>query len=93
MGLHDTNIDLVATMLNMNRRTLQRRLAKQGLTFKKLLADVRMSTACWHLQSSQLDITLLSEVLGYNDVSAFSKAFKQFAGISPLKWRKSAQAS
>ncbi|MEZ9593057.1 AraC family transcriptional regulator ligand-binding domain-containing protein [Shewanella sp. 10N.261.52.F9] len=93
MGLHDTNIDLVATMLNMNRRTLQRRLAKQGLTFKKLLADVRMSTACWHLQSSQLDITLLSEVLGYSDVSAFSKAFKQFAGISPLKWRKSAQAS
>ncbi|WP_028766346.1 AraC family transcriptional regulator [Shewanella fidelis] len=91
MGLHDANIDQVATMLNMNRRTLQRRLASEGLTFKQLLTDVRMSTACWYLQSSQLDITLLSEVLGYSDVSAFSKAFKQVVGVSPLKWRKSAQ--
>ncbi|WP_299808487.1 AraC family transcriptional regulator [uncultured Shewanella sp.] len=88
MGMHNANINEIAAMLNMNRRTLQRRLAIHGLTFKALLAEVRVSTACWHLTSSHIDITLLSEMLGYSGVSAFSKSFKQTVGHSPLQWRK-----
>jgi AraC-like DNA-binding protein len=88
MGIGDANIDEIASMLNMNRRTLQRRLRCKGLTFKQLLMDVRVSSACWHLTSSQIDITLLSEVLGFSDVSAFSKSFKHRMQLSPLQWRK-----
>lgn len=88
MGMGDVNIDEIAAMLNMNRRTLQRRLSSKGLTFKQLLMDVRVSTACWHLKSSKIDITLLSEVLGFSTVSAFSKSFKHTMALSPLQWRQ-----
>ncbi|MBL4815970.1 MAG: AraC family transcriptional regulator [Shewanella sp.] len=88
MGIRESNIEDIALLLNMNKRTLQRRLKDRGLTFKQLLKEVRISTACWHLESSNIDITLLSEVLGFADVSAFSKSFRHSMSSSPLQWRK-----
>lgn len=87
MALREHSIDQVAMLLNLNRRTLQRKLKAQGLDYKTLLNDVRMSTACWYLKSSDLDITLLSEILGYSDVSGFSHAFKNNMGCSARQWR------
>ncbi len=81
------SIDHVASLLKMNRRTLQRRLQAKGLDYKSLLNDVRMTTACWYLKSSDLEITVLSEMLGYSDVSAFSHAFKNSMGCSARQWR------
>ena len=88
LGLQQHNIDNIAAMLNIHKRTLQRRLAESQLNFKTILSDVRMNTACWHLKASTMDITLLSEMLGYSDVSAFSRAFKSRKGCSPLQWRQ-----
>lgn len=82
------SIDNIANLLGVSRRTLQRRLDKQGVVFKTLLHDIRIKTACWYLTSSNIDITLLSEILGYSDVSGFSRAFKTTTGLSPLNWRK-----
>lgn len=93
LGIQENSLDNVAALLNCNKRTLQRQLKAKGLSFKTLLSDVRLKTACWHLQASSIDITLLSEILGYSEVSAFSKAFKQLTGLSPLQWRKSKQSA
>ncbi|MEZ8025584.1 AraC family transcriptional regulator [Vibrio sp. 10N.222.52.C3] len=90
MGLHSANINDIAHMLNMSPRTLQRRLEIHDTNFQKLLKDVRISAARWYLESSRIDITLLSELLGYRNVSGFSKAFKNTYGSSPLKWRQQA---
>jgi len=89
LGFQAVSIDTVASIMNIHKRTLQRMLKVQGLSFKTLLKNIRIKTACWHLEASKIDLTLLSELLGYSDVSAFSKAFKQEKGISPLQWRKS----
>ncbi len=88
LGIQDMTLENVATLLRMNKRTLQRKLKASDLSFKTILSNVRLKTACWHLEASSMDITLLSEILGYSDISAFSKAFKQDTGLSPLKWRK-----
>lgn len=88
LGIQEMSLDNVANLLQLNKRTLQRRLKAQDLSFKHILRDVRIKTACWHLEASTMDITLLSETLGYNDVSAFSKAFKAETGASPLQWRQ-----
>ncbi len=87
MASQQHSIDHVSEHLKMNRRTLQRKLKAKGLDYKTLLNDVRMSTACWYLESSDLDITVLSEMLGYSDVSAFSHAFKKSLGCSARQWR------
>lgn len=88
LGIQEMSLESIAKILKMNKRTLQRRLKANNLNFKDILKDVRLKTAYWHLEASTMDITLLSEILGYSDISAFSKAFKQETGLSPLKWRK-----
>ncbi len=91
MNSQEHSIDHVANILKINRRTLQRKLKVKGLDYKTLLNDVRMSTACWYLKSSDLDITVLSEMLGYSDISAFSHAFKNSMGCSARQWRNDAK--
>ena len=88
MGDQNQTIDNIANLLGMSRRTLQRRLSAEGVIFKTLLLDIRIKTACWYLTSSNIDITLLSEMLGYSDVSGFSRAFKSAKSVSPFTWRK-----
>ena len=88
MGDQHQSIDNIANILGLSRRTLQRRLTEQGAVFKTLLLNIRIKTACWYLTSSSIDITLLSEMLGYSDISAFSRAFRMTMACSPLSWRK-----
>jgi AraC-like DNA-binding protein len=88
IGSQSVSIDVVANILNIHKRTLQRQLKASGLNFNTTLREIRISTACWHLEASTIDITLLAEILGYSDISAFSRGFKSHKGCSPLQWRK-----
>ncbi|WP_417347028.1 AraC family transcriptional regulator ligand-binding domain-containing protein [Ferrimonas sp.] len=87
LGSGQANIDHVAGLLGLNRRTLQRQLKAQGTEFRTLLSELRMQSACWHLRYSNMEVTLLAEILGYHDLSAFSRAFKRRMGESPQAWR------
>jgi len=89
LGSEKLNIDTVAKFLGLHPRTLQRKLKQEDTSFKYLLMETRTNTARWLLQASKMDITLMSQMLGYNDVSAFSRAFKSASGYSPRAWRKS----
>ena len=88
MGSDDASLDSISHKLGMNKRTLQRHLKAQHINFKEILANIRGRKACWYLSASEMSITLISEALGYKDVSAFSRAFKLNYGVSPLQWRK-----
>ncbi|MET1080961.1 MAG: AraC family transcriptional regulator [Pseudomonas sp.] len=88
LGLQRLALDDIARLLGLHPRALQRRLAAQQLCFKQLLQEVKMNTACWHLRASSLDITRLSHMLGYADLSAFSRAFRSHFGRSPRQWRQ-----
>ncbi len=93
MITQDSKLDAVAVMLGMNKRTLQRHLKKRNIVFRQLLTDLRVKTACWYLTSTSLDVTDISEMLGYTDISNFSRAFKKNSGLSPLQWRKNRSIS
>ena len=88
LGSNEHNIDTVSTFLGLHSRTLQRRLKLEGTSFKYLLKETRINTASWLLQASNMDVTLMSQMLGYSDVSAFSRAFTIVTGFSPRAWRK-----
>ncbi|MCO1333559.1 AraC family transcriptional regulator [Microbulbifer sp. OS29] len=92
LGAQQHSLVQISRLLGMPARTLQRRLSEAGTSFKQLLQDARMETACWHLRASSIDIGLLSASLGYTDISAFSKAFRVMHGSSPLQWRKRQEA-
>lgn len=93
IGLQDISIERVAALLNLHPRSLQRRLKEQNLEFRDLVQDVRIKLACWHLQASRCDITRLSDMLGYSDLSSFSRAFRRRIGVSPAQWRQQIRQS
>lgn len=88
LGSGSCNFESVATLLQLAPKTLHRRLQSQGETFKQLLNEIRHETAIWYLQRSNLSLTQLAEILGYSELSAFSRAFKSQCGLSPVLWRQ-----
>jgi len=78
----------VAKSLAVSARTLQRRLEKQGLDFKKLVHDTRHQFALEYLKDRANTLTQIAFLLGYSEVSAFNRAFKRWTGSTPLDYRR-----
>ncbi len=83
----DCSIERVAGYLSITKRTLQRRLKSEGTSYKALLEEVRFNIASRYLRESGSSLTILADMLGYSELSAFSNAFKTQTGLSPRQWR------
>lgn len=81
-------IEQVASRLCMSTRTLQRRLGELDLSFREELENVRIEMAKNCLRSEELSLPDVASLLGYNDQSAFTNAFKRAVGQTPAKYRK-----
>jgi AraC-like DNA-binding protein len=84
---------LVAAVLATSVRDLQRELEAAGTTFTGLLEDVRMETAKRLLEQSDLQLTEIAYLLDFSELSAFSRAAKQWFGTSPSTYRQQARAT
>lgn len=82
------SLETLAERLHRAPRTLQRHLAEQGLGFRQLLDDTRRQLALGYLQDARLPLGEIAALLGYSEQSAFSRAFAQWQGESPLAWRR-----
>lgn len=82
------DIDHVAPTLGMSRRTLQRRLGEEGLSFRRILSDLRQNRALRLLQDPALTLVEVALLLGYADETAFQRAFRRWRGTSPGRWRR-----
>lgn len=84
--------DLVAHRLSLSVATLRRRLEAEGMTFRRLVNDHRMSEAV-ALLNRGYSVARVSEMLDYSDIRAFNRAFKRWKGETPAKFarRPSAQ--
>jgi len=78
----------VAGALNMTKRTLHRKLSDHSLTFRILLDETRQSLVRSYLEDLSLSLTEIAFLLGFSDVSSFSRAFKRWFGTSPSEMRK-----
>ena len=78
----------VAQKLGLTQRTLSRRLAAEGLTFAKVRETLRADLANRHLADRDLSISKIAWLLGYQDVSGFSNAFKRWTGKAPRTMRQ-----
>ena len=79
----------LANKLFMSERELQRYLlTNYKKTFIELRNDARMAYASNQLIYTDISITELSYQVGYSSVTHFTYAFKNYYGISPLKYKK-----
>jgi AraC-like DNA-binding protein len=78
----------VAKELGIHPRTLNRKLEIDGTNFRSLLALGRLEISRQLLRNTRMKITDIAQALGYSETSAFTRAFQNSAGKSPLAWRK-----
>lgn len=73
----------VAETLHMSTRSLQRKLADQGTSFRDLVDATRRELAERHLASGRCSVTEAALLLGFADTSSFSRAYKRWTGVAP----------
>lgn len=81
------SLTLVARTLHVTPRTLHRRLAEEGTSFKRLLDDVRRALAVEQLRAGRVGVEELAYSLGYSDVANFRRAFKRWEAVPPSVFR------
>lgn len=81
-------IEQTAEAACVSVRTLQRRLAEDGLTYARLLDQVRFDRACELLGDRTVRLVDVAFELGYTDQSNFSRAFRRWTGTSPAAYRR-----
>jgi AraC-like DNA-binding protein len=79
----------VARSLAVSQRTLSRRLADEGTSFRNILDDVRREFACALLQDRSLSIGDIAFFLQYSEPAAFNRSFRRWTGRTPRAFRHS----
>ena len=83
----DCSLELVARLLDMHPRSLQKQLRSHRESFSNLLQGTRLQLARHNLENSNIDLTTLAMNLGYAELAVFSRSFKQWTGQPPRQWR------
>jgi AraC-like DNA-binding protein len=81
----------IARKLGVSQRTLARRLSSEGLTFASVLQRLKSDLAKRHLADETLSISEIAWLVGYQDVSAFTHAFKRWTGKAPSAIRQASR--
>jgi AraC-like DNA-binding protein len=79
----------VARQRGMSSRTLSRKLRDESATYAEILDKLRSALAKRYLSDRELPVTEIAWLLGYQEVSSFTHAFKRWTGMTPRKFRLS----
>ena len=78
----------IAEELHMSTRNLNRKLSAQNTSFKALLLEIRSELASQYINDATLTLTEISYLLGFSEISSFSRAYKRWTGHSPSDARR-----
>jgi AraC-like DNA-binding protein len=83
----------IARSLGVSPRSLARRLAAEGATFSDVLDALRSDLARRYLADQGLTISKVAWLLGFQESSAFTHAFKRWTGMTPREARATQAAA
>ncbi len=86
------SIEHCADKLGTSVRTLQANLSDSGLRFSDILEKQRIDLARVHLESGELSLDDVADILGYSEQSSFGRAFKRWTGSTPKQYRKNLES-
>jgi len=87
IGLCPHDKTRISTMLAMHPRTLQRRLLNEGSCYEAILDEVRKESAMRYLESTQLPLKQIADLLGLSHQSALTRSCKRWFGRTPIEIR------
>jgi AraC-like DNA-binding protein len=81
-------LDDVARELRLAPATLRRRLEAEGTSYQQIKDELRRDAAIHHLRDGRLSIAEIASLLGFQETSAFHRAFKRWSGRQPGEYRR-----
>jgi AraC-like DNA-binding protein len=84
----NSTLESVAAELGLSPRSLRRHLQVTGASFSDLRNVIRRQFALRYLRASSLPLDAIADRLGYGDQASFTRAFREWTGISPGRYRR-----
>lgn len=82
------DFEAVARRLRLAPRTLHRRLADEGTSYRAIKDALRREQALQRLEKTKQSVADIAFDLGYSEPSAFFRAFVGWTGMAPNVYRK-----
>ncbi|WP_409523153.1 AraC family transcriptional regulator [Nitrincola sp. MINF-07-Sa-05] len=80
------SLEVLAHHFNISSQTLRRRLRREGTSYPAIKAGIRQDLAIEKLLLHKLSIAEVSRQLGFSEPRAFSRAFRQWTGLTPAAY-------
>ncbi len=82
------SLEDISANFNLSSRTIQRKLKEEGVSFQGIADEVRKILAINYLKNDAVPVKEISYILGYNELSAFTRSFKRWTGMTPVRYQK-----
>lgn len=83
----------VADHFGYSTHYLSRMIKKHtNKNFSEIIHSFKLENACTYLETTDIPMREIAELVGFNDASYFHKVFKQKYGQSPAEYRKQTEA-
>lgn len=80
-------VDATCDRLVTSRRSLQRHLHQEGVTFQSILDATRSDLSLHYLRDAEMSVEEISYLLAYRDPNSFYRAFQNWTGRTPAQMR------
>jgi AraC-like DNA-binding protein len=85
------SLEQTAERRGMSGRTLKRKLALQGTSYRALVEELLRERAVELVQGGTHPVEAIAEMLGYADKASFHRAFRRWFGTSPVAYREASR--
>jgi AraC-like DNA-binding protein len=93
LASEEVTIEGIAARVGLSARSLQRRLQESDSSFKDVVDEARLALARRYLDDPALTLTEAAFLLGYSELSAFSRAFRRWTGTTAVAYRNRAKSA
>lgn len=83
----EPTLEATASHFRVSGRTLQRRLAENGLSLRQIVDESRRELALRYLSRPEYTISQVGFLLGFDAVTSFHRSFRRWTGLSPAQYR------
>ncbi len=78
----------ISRLFGVSEPAFHKQLRAHGLSFGDILKAARHELALHYIADPDLPLTEIAYRLGYSELSAFSRAFRNWTGMSPQRYRR-----
>ena len=83
-----TTLEGIAQHTDLKPNEIRRELEQMGTTFQYIMSDTRFALADRYLRDTDLPLTEVALLLGFSELSAFSRACNRWFNMPPSTYRK-----